>query len=834
MPLCRYVRVITVAFSVFSTFLLAQDTVEPRVEFPGLGAPGNLIALEIEKAGEPKFRGRDARRQLVVTGKYSSGQLGDLTHDVTYTVAPAGICQIDRTGFVTPLKSGEATITAAASSGVKATLKLNVEGIEDEIPINFRNQIVPLLTKSGCNTGSCHGKSTGQNGFKMSLLGFYPADDYDYIVKENRGRRVFPADPQYSLLLLKAANQLPHGGGHRVDPESYEWQVLTRWIEQGMPYGTEEDPTIERIEVFPKVREMNRDSTQQLAVVAHYSDGTVTDVTRMAKYESNDTEMAESNTSGLVTTFDVPGEVAVMVRFQGHVTVARASIPLGLLVTNLPPAKSFVDNYVFGKLTKLGIPPSPLSDDGAFIRRVTVDIAGRLPTADETRAFFASTATNRRDQLIDRLLESPGYGYYFANKWSNVLRNQRVANVNNIDGTYRFHDWIRRALQKNLPYDEFVRNILAATGDVENHPPTAWYRNVNTATEQMEDTAQLFLGLRIQCARCHHHPFEKWSQNDYYGFQAFFAQVNRKPSRKGINQALVQRVVHRVGVAQATNPRTQKPLKPTGLGGEPLEIPDYEDPRHQLVDWMSDPDNPFFARALVNRYWKHFFGRGIVDPEDDMRVTNPPSNPELLNALAKSFIDSKFDLKELIRTICRSNAYQLSSTPTPYNKSDKQNFSSFYTRRLNAEPLYDAINQVANTNVNFAGMPLGTRAVELPDNGFNDYFLNVFGKPQAASACECERSSDANLAQTLHLLNSTDVQGKLSVATGRAATLAANEELTDEQRITELYLWAYSRNPTEKDLAVITQFINDAPNRRQAYEDLLWAIFNTKEFLFIR
>ena len=824
------VFVCVVSLSIFLVRVCtAQENPSAPIEFPGLGPAGNLVSVEIESAGDPLLRGADARRQLVVTGKYSSGQVHDLTHQSQYT-ASNGNVKVDKDGFVTPLADGEVVVTANAPEGKSATITLKIESFNELIPINFPNQIVPLFTKLGCNTGGCHGKSDGQNGFKLSLLGFYPKEDYEFIVKENRGRRVFPAAPEFSLLLQKPANQLPHGGGHRIDPDSYEWQLISRWIEQGMPYGSKDDPTISSIEVFPKTRAMNRDSRQQLTVVAHYSDGTVSDVTRMAAYESNETEMAESTTGGLVSVFDVPGDVAVMVRFQGQVTVFRANIPLGLPVNNLPPAKNFIDELVFGKLKALGIPPSPLCDDSTFIRRVSVDVSGKLPTADESRQFIADQDPLKRDKLIDRLLESPGYSDYFANKWASVLRNKRV-NANDIPFTFRFHDWIRRAFQENMPYDQFARNIIASSGEVELQPSVAWYKNVSSATEQMEDTAQLFLGLRIQCARCHHHPFERWSQDDYYGFQAFFSRVGRKPGRKGVAN---ERVFHNVGLATARNPRTEQDLKPAGLGDEPLEIAPYDDPRQKLVDWMTAPENPFFSRALVNRYWKHFFGRGIVDPEDDMRVTNPPSNPELLDALAKHFVDRNFDLKDLVRNICQSNVYQLSSEPTEYNRSDKQNFSSFYPRRLNAEPLYDAINQVAGTNVNFAGMPVGTHAVELPDNGFNDYFLSVFGKPAAESACECERSAEANLAQSLHLLNSTDIQGKLANGNGRAAMLSKNEEMTDADRITELYYWSFSRPPREDEMKLISTFVENATNKQQAYEDLLWAIFNTKEFLFNR
>ncbi len=813
------------SFALLVTLTFAANV--DAADFPGLGPAGALQSIAFERPGDLTLRGPNDRAQVVIAGKYASGQEHDLTHEATYKTEAAGIVSVNAEGFIIPLADGETKLTATAN-GKTTILACRVENFASQQPINFSDEVVPILTKAGCNAGGCHGKSGGQNGFRLSLLGFYPDEDYEWIVKENRGRRVFQAAPEFSLLLTKPLNQTPHGGGRRIDEGSYEHSLLVRWIGQGMPFGEEDDPVVERIEVFPKHRDMNQGARQQLQAIAFYSDGSSRDVSQMATYESNDTEMADATTAGRVTVFDRPGEVAVMVRFQGQVTVFRASIPLGVPVKNLPTPKNFVDNQVFGKLKKLGIPPSPLSDDSTFVRRVHLDITGRLPTAEEARSFVESTDPTKRSKLIDRLLDSPGYGDYFGNKWAMVLRNKRARQ--SLGVSFRFHDFIRRSLQNNVPYDQFVRSILAASGDVTTNPAVAWYTNVNSATSQVEDTAQLFLGLRIQCARCHHHPFERWSQNDYYGFQAFFSQVGLKANR---NNMANSEVFHRGGAATATNPRSKIALKPTGLGGEPLEVPNYEDPRHALVDWMTATDNPFFAKALVNRYWKHFFGRGIVDPEDDMRVTNPPSNPELLDALAKHFIDSKFDLKQLVRTICNSNAYQLSSEPNEYNQTDKQNFSSFYPRRMNAEPLYDAINQVAASQIRFNGMPVGTRAVQLPDSGFNDYFLLVFGKPQAESACECERSSEANLAQSLHLLNSTDIQSKLTASAGRCQLLSESEK-SDAEKITELYYWAMARPPSETEMAALTEYLNRKTDKRKAFEDILWALFNTKEFLFVR
>lgn len=799
-------------------------------EAPGLGDPGGLLELVLQSGRRDAactLNGPDAREQLVVTGRYASGQLRDLTAEATFAASPEGIVTLDATGLVTPLADGEATVTATVSSGHTAELAIAVAHIEDAVSVNFPNQIVPIFTKLGCNSGGCHGKASGQNGFKLSLLGFEPAEDFEYLVKEARGRRLFPAAPDQSLLLAKATNRVPHGGGQRLDGDSHEYRLLRRWIAQGMPYGKPDDPTVVRIEVFPAERTMPRHGQQQLAVIAHYSDGTTEDVTRTAQFEPNDPEMAETTVTGVVHTLDLTGDVAVMARYQGQVGVFRASIPLGVPIENLPAPRNFVDEAVFAKLETLGVPPSPVCDDATFIRRVTLDIGGRLPTPDETRRFVADDDPQKREKWIDHLLAGPDYADYFANKWSAVLRNKRRDGTYT-RGTYAFHSWIRHGLYTNKPYDQFVREIIAAAGDVAQHPPVVWYREVKDIHEQVEDTAQLFLGLRIQCARCHHHPFEKWSQDDYYGFAAFFSRVGRKNGYVPNEQ----RIFHQRGMAQSKNPKTGQQLPPTGLGNEPLNLATADDPRQHLADWMADPDNPFFAHALVNRYWKHFFDRGVVDPEDDMRVTNPASNPALLDGLARHFIDSGFDLKELVRTICTSNTYQLSALPNEYNVSDKQNFSRYYPKRLTAEVLLDAIDQVTAATTAFSGLPPEVRAVQLPDDGANTYFLNVFGRPQGETACECERSQEASLAQSLHLLNSAEIQGKLTAGDGRAARLAADEDQAAEEKIRELYLWVYSREPLAEELAVALGHVEKTAEKQQAYEDIIWALVNTKEFLF--
>ncbi len=797
--------------------------------------------LQIEATGTPELtlRGKDAKQQIIVTAKLDDGALRDFTHKATYSASPAGIVTIDATGIVAPVADGAAVITAEAD-GVKATFPVKIEGAGTRQPINFANQIVPVFTKAGCNSGGCHGKAGGQNGFKLSLLGFEPGEDYEHIVKEARGRRVFPAAPDNSLLLLKGLNVMPHGGGRRMDAKSDDYALVARWIAQGMPFGQESDPKVERIEVIPKARTMALGGDQQIIVLARYTDGSVQDVTRSALYEANEKSMAEADETGRVKLFDQPGDVAIMVRYQGKVATFRATVPLGAQVASLPPVRNFIDEQVFTKLKAMGVPPSDPCDDATFIRRVSIDIAGRLPSLDETNRFLADKDAAKRDRLIDTLLASPEYADYFANKWSSLLRNKRTE-ARDASSTFAFYGWLRDSLRANRPYNEIVRDVLAATGTVDENPASGWYRQVKEPQQQLEDAAQLFLGVRMQCAQCHHHPFEKWSQNDYYSFSAFFSQVGRKGSAVKETET----IFHRRGVASAVNKKTKQPVKPAALITGPMEIAPEDDPRLALADWMSNRANPFFARTLVNRYWKHFFNRGIVEPEDDMRETNPPSNPELLEALAAKFVESGYDLKGLVRDITRSQTYQLSAVPNNYNKSDRQNFSRYYAKRLTAEVLYDSLNELTRTPSNFSGMPAGTRAISLPDNSFNagSYFLTVFGRPDSSSACECERTQEASLAQALHLLNAKDIQEKLASSSGAAAKLAADAR-PDEDKLRELYLIAYARQPEAAELALAKTHIDKPRNaadgkpmeavaaKRQGYEDILWAILNTKEFLF--
>jgi len=722
-----------------------------------------------------------------------------------------------------------------------ACLPLALPAAEAPRPVSFVNDVVPVLTKAGCNMGACHAKAgQGQNGFQLSLLGFEPQEDYEHLVKEGRGRRVFAASPEQSLLLMKAAARVPHGGGLRLDPTSEGYRILRAWLQQGTPNDIATAPKLVSLDVQPAKKTLKPKAEQQLKVTARFADGRTRDVTPIALYEANDRAMAEATEAGRVKVLDQPGNVAVMVRYQDKAVVFNGSIPLGAPVKHLPPAKNFIDQHVFANLKQLGIPPSPVCDDATFLRRASLDIAGRLPTTAEAEAFLASKEPAKRDQLVDALLTSPDYADFFANKWTALLKNKRD-DTKDITANFAFHSWVRDSLLANKPYDRLVRELLAATGTIADNPPVAWYKRVKQPTEQLEDVAQLFLGVRMQCAQCHHHPFERWSQHDYYSMAAFFSQIGRKPTATAGEDV----IFHKRGMAQTENKKTKQPVKPAGLGAPTLEIAPDDDPRLRLADWMGDKANPFFAKSLVNRYWKHFFKRGLIEPEDDIRDTNPPSNPELLDALAKHFVDSGYDLKAVVRAIAQSSAYQLSAMPNQHNAVDTQNFSRFYPRRMPAEVLLDAVDQLTGARTDFADLPPGTRAVALPDNSYNrsSPFLKVFGRPEGASVCECERASSASLAQSLHLMNAADVKAKLATSGGRAERLAKPGK-PEPEKLRELYFAAFAREPQSHEQSVAEEYLarprEDAAGKplppeqakRLAYEDLLWALINTKEFLY--
>ncbi len=725
---------------------------------------------------------------------------------------------------------------------------------ESSRPVYFGTDVVPILTKLGCNGGGCHGKATGQNGFRLSLFGFEPEFDYEAIVKESRGRRLSMGAPDDSLLLTKGTATMPHGGGRRLEVDSDDYRVLRQWISEGATAPRHEDPRLVRVDVSPQEQVLPTGSSQQLQVLSFFSDGTSRDVTRQTVYQSNEPGIATVTEHGLVQTSSQHGLFSVMARFGDQIATFHAAVPfvsdpakiaeieaeLRGISSQLVAGSEIGDNreadstdrHLFAQWRKLGIVPSASADDATFLRRVTIDICGTLPTSDEVSDYLADTHSDKRERLINRLLDRPEYASYFTLKWADILQNRGAGYSTSKQraGTTLFAAWIRDSLESNKPYDQFVSEILTATGSQNENPPAIWYRAVRKSPEYVESVAQAFLGVRVQCAQCHHHPTERWSQSDYYGLAAVFSRVGRKGGFADAEVPTDEIIFLKAG-GDVLHPRTGDVLKPQPLGGTPFALGLHDDPRVSLAQWMTSAENPFFARTMVNRMWAHFLGRGIVHPIDDARSTNPPSNPELLDALAQDFISSGYDVKQLIRMITNSYAYRLESAPQSGNVGDTQTFARFYPRRMPAEVILDGISQVLDVPTSFGGVPAGTRAIELPDENVAAHFLDVFGRPARMSACECERVDAPALTQALELVNSTEIQQKLTEKTGYAERLATRNE-RPEVLADEMFLRVFARHPRPEELTAATDFLATAPDRAEACRSLLWSLLATNEFLF--
>ena len=752
----------------------------------------------------------------------------DVTREATYTSVNPAVARVDAAGYVSAAGNGSTTIHVQHAAS-KLDIPVMVSGVGAAgRSVDFRTEVVPLLSKLGCNAGGCHGKASGQNGFKLSLFGFDVDFDYAAIVKEARGRRLFAASPDGSLFLMKASGQVPHGGGKRLKADGADYQVVRQWIAAGAPASAPDVPIVKRLRVVPTDRVLHRDQHQQLAVLAEYTDGSVRDVTRQSEFASNLDVVASVDPTGLVHSHQLSGEAAVMARHVGHVAVFRALVPHGEPLADIPEFKAinYVDELALAKWKKLGLRPSPVADDATFLRRATVDVCGRLPTPAEVNAFLADASADKRTKLIDRLLDSPDYPAYFALRWGSVLRNSNLAGAD--QAAYAFHGWIKDMVARNRPYDEFVRGIVAAAGEWQDAPAINWYwQNRDDQLHQVTaDVAQVFLGVRLQCAKCHHHPYERWGQADYYGLAGFFTRLGRKSF--GQPPPYYASATVTTGEKDPLTGKSPEPKYPDGAS--PKFTPE-DDPRHALVDWMAKPDNPFFARALVNRLWAHFLGRGLFHEADDQRDTNPPSNPELLDALARDFVAHKFDVKHVIRTIATSRVYQLSAVPTDGNKDDRQNFARYYARRMPAEVFLDAVNQATGSKAGFSGVGINGRAVDLPHEGFGSYFLDTFDRPKRVTVCECERSTGATLSQVLLLANSDEMENKIGAGDGRLSKLVKDKRPPAEA-IDELYLAALSRLPTGAEKNKTLAYVDGLANKQQGLEDVLWALLNSKEFMF--
>jgi hypothetical protein len=780
-----------------------------------------------------ELRGPGAVYTLLVTGKTTTGQLVDLTHEAKYHSAQATVARVTANGVIRGIADGKTEVVVEAA-GRSVKIPVNVKGTRDQRIYHFENDIEPLFARYGCNSAGCHGNSGGQNGFKLSVFGFDPQADYNALIKEARGRRVMPASPESSLILTKPSGQLPHGGGIRLAAGTDEYELLRGWIAAGAPFGDPNASRVVSVRVEPRERVLRMKGSQQMRVIAKHADGRELDVTLHARYQVNQEPLASVTAEGLVLVNDTPGEVAVMASYANCVDVFRAIVPRAEAIANYPafPEHNFIDGHVIRKLKKLNIAPSDLCDDSTYLRRVYLDVIGTLPTADEARRFLNDKRANKRELLVDELLERPEYADYWALKWSDLLRVDRQALGHK--KAYAFYRWIRDSLAKNKPFDHFARELLTAEGPLEETGPANFYKVVTKPGETASTLSQVLLGVRIACAECHHHPYDRWSQTDYYGMQAFFAPVSLRPSARGESlQAL--------GDPVTKHPRTGDTVFPYALA---MKMPDKApagDRREVLADWMTSPSNPWFARNLANRMWAHMLGRGLVEPIDDVRDTNPPSNPELLDALAKHVVHSKFDTKALIRAIARSRTYQLSSKPNASNEKDEMNYSRALFRRIEAEVLLDMVSQTLGVPEKFGGAAPGTRAIQLWDSKVTHYFLKLYGRPQRLTACECERVVEPSVSQVLHLLNSPEIHDKLTHERGNVARWV-REKKSDVELVDEIYLAFYARLPDEKErkasLAFLTEVVARSPDRatarRAAAEDLAWTLMNTLEFGFKR
>lgn len=780
---------------------------------------------------------RDAR-QLVVTGQYLDSSPRDLTGVVEAKVEPAGIVELSDGLFVRPKANGTATIVITANQK-EVRVPVTVTGMDQPAPVSFRRDVIAALNVGGCNMGACHGTPSGKNGFKLSLRGFDPAADFIQLTREQFGRRTDKHNPEASLLLLKGVGRVPHEGGQRFSASSLPAEMITAWMREGLKDDAPNLPPVKTVVVTPAGRTLSAPARwQQLAVTVTYADGPTRDVTRLSVFSSSDPSIADVTPTGLVE-FKRAGEVAILCRYLEDMVSVRLTYlqPREGFRWTHPPEANFIDTHVFAKLKQMSILPSELCTDYEFVRRAYLDSIGRMPTAAEAKAFLADTSPDKRAQLIDRLVEMPEFADFWALKWADILRSSRK--TIQTKGSYGMQAWLRAHFQKNTPLDQVVQELLTANGDTFTNPPANYFRIAKDPTTLAETTAQLFLGVRMQCAKCHNHPFERWTQDDYYGFSAWFARVKTKPApvvgtRPGGNPP-VSEVVYVARSGEVSQPRTGKQMPPRYLGSpagaNEATIPPGEDRRAVLDAWLTSPENPFFAKSVVNRVWFHLMGKGIVDPVDDFRESNPSCNDELLEALAKDFTANKFNLKRLITTIMKSRTYQLSAQPNDFNQDDDKYFSRAITKLLTAEQLLDAICDFTAVPEKFAGLPAGTRAIQLPDGEINHPFLKAFGQPARELACECERESDGNLAQALQLINGPTVNDKVRNPNNRLGQLLAAKK-SDEEILTELYFAALARAPLEDEKRIALEHVAKRDDKRKAWEDVMWALINTREFLF--
>jgi hypothetical protein len=803
-----------------------------------------------------------AMQQIIVTARYSDGSERDLTPFCTFNAETADVVSISAGGFVEPRKNGSTTLVIQAGSRT-ARVPVVVENAAKPQPVSFRHEFIGALNVAGCNQGACHGLPSGRGGFKLSLRGYDPAADYLQLTRDVFGRRTDQLDPDASLIMQKGLGRIPHEGGPRWrSPNTIPEQLVRRWLAEGLHDDPDNLPALQKVTVLPGARVLRAPSRwQQLAVLARFDDGSIRDVTRLTVFSSSDDLIAKVDATGLVELRQ-SGEAAILCRYLDMIECVRLTYvePRKDFHWPNPPENNYVDRHVFAKLKLLHMAPSEPCSDQVFLRRVYLDLCGILPTPDEVRRFLADESANKRAALIDRLLERPEYADFWAHKWLDLLRCNRK-NIQ-ITGSHVYRHWLRSHFAGNTPWNQVVRELLTASGSTFSNPPANYYRGTYDGHRPSvardphslaETTAQLFLGIRMQCAQCHNHPYERWTQDDYYHLTAWFAQVKARPDvlhpggpRPNYQWQLREDaiVIYPTRAGEVTQPRTGKVMAPKIMGMPAPAVPPDKDRRQVLADLVTAADNPFFARATVNRIWYHLLGKGLVDPPDDFRDSNPSANDALLDALAKDFVDHKFNVKHMIRTIANSRTYQLSADGNDTNRQDEKYFSHALVmhKRLSAEVLLDAICFATGAPEKFPGYPVGTRAVQLPDGevintggryaGWDRHpFLKAFGQPARELACECEREGDVSVARVLEMKNGSFVRAKIQAADNRLAKLLARK-LPDAAILDELFRATLSRPPLPDEARPALDLVSRAVNKREGWEAVLWALLNTNEFLF--
>lgn len=767
---------------------------------------------------------------IQVLGTTTEGFSVDLRDLAKFTSSDPRIATVDA-GWVRPVGSGQTTIIVSAS-GQNFTIPVKVTAPATEPPISFRHEVMPVLTRSGCNAGACHGYSLGKNGFKLSLRGQDPKPDFFAIVKDSSGRRVNFQSPASSLLIAKARGDAPHEGGSRFSRGSLSDDILVKWITQGAPEDLADNAQVIAVRVVPDKLVLKPGEKHRLQLIAEYNNGTKRDVTRLGVFAVNNDQFVQVSDEGMVSAI-AAGETAVVGRFERTFAASGITVLEGIAkFTPAPIPNNLIDKPVVEKLNRLKISPSPLCSDEEFLRRVFLDVIGIQPKPDEVRAFLADSAPNKRAAVVERLFERPEFVDQWSLKWGDLLQNSR--NTVSSPAVYQFREFIRSAVAANMPLDEFARKILTSRGSITDDPASVYFAISKDSNDTVERVTQVFCGIRMLCARCHTHPLENWTQGDYYGLASFFTQVTSRQDVRFAAAPNTKLIGVSLAAGFATNPRTGQAQGPRYLGGEEPKLEAGIDRRVAYAKWLTDSKNPFFARGIVNRYWSYFFHRGIIDPVDDIRSTNPPINPTLLDALTSDFVKARFDPRHLIRQVVTSETYQRSSTPNDSNVKDDQNFSHAIPRRVPAEALLDSLVQATGVAEPFGGAPGGFRATQLPDGNVENAFLRLFGKPQRMDSCECERDNGSNMLQALHFINGKSILGRVKNPGGRPALLLA-QKLTNEQLVTEVYLWSLARRPNAKELEVSQEFFKlyGEKERANATQDLMWALLNSRDFLLI-